>query len=73
LMSCKVAPACEAVSNIGGVGSGQWAQKEFRTLKISGHFPPQTPQQAEITAGSPKKITEAQSFCKFWAISVSGL
>ena len=25
--------ACEAVPDIGGVGSGQWAQKTFRTLK----------------------------------------
>jgi hypothetical protein len=31
-------PACEAVPDVGGVGSGQWAKKKFRTLKYHGEL-----------------------------------
>ena len=56
---------CEAVPNIEGVWSGQWAQKEFQTPKISAHFLPQAPWQVEITAGRQKKIADST---KFWQI-----
>jgi hypothetical protein len=63
-------PACEAVPDVGGVGSGQWAKKKFRTLKFFGHLLPLTPRRVELEAnwklaGSQKKMQK----CKFCAIS----
>jgi len=44
--------ACEAVPDVWGWGQVSKPKKNFRTLKISDRFPPQTPRQAEIATGS---------------------